>query len=160
MIDAKNSVLFYFFTSHGFFLRLLQCLVPTSYSSVFTLLPHEHSSRLVLTFPSVSYWLLLSSWRVFLMPVLHVLRLSVCATVSPPSRHVLLGDSSLFIAFFWFVSLLASSCISTFFSHFCQWLIYTHLRLPISITSAFPRIGIFNFSSLLLTSYYTWNLWT
>jgi hypothetical protein len=62
---------FFIFTSHGLFLLLLQCLVPPSYSSVFTLLPHEHSSRLVLTFPSVSYWLLLSSWRVFLMPVLH-----------------------------------------------------------------------------------------
>jgi hypothetical protein len=46
---------FFIFTSHGLFLLLLQCLVPPSYSSVFTLLPHEHSSRLVLTFPSVSY---------------------------------------------------------------------------------------------------------
>jgi hypothetical protein len=53
-MDAKNSVLFYF-TSHGFFLLLLQCLGPPSYSSVFTLLPHEHSFCLVLTFPSVSY---------------------------------------------------------------------------------------------------------
>ncbi|KAH9537373.1 hypothetical protein CY35_16G049600 [Sphagnum magellanicum] len=29
-MDAKNSVLFYF-TSHGFFLLLLQCLGPPSY---------------------------------------------------------------------------------------------------------------------------------
>jgi hypothetical protein len=66
-IDGKNSVLFYFHQPWVF-----PSPSPVSYSSVFTLLPHEHSSCLVLTFPSVSYWLLLSSWRVFLMPVLHV----------------------------------------------------------------------------------------
>ncbi len=70
-IDAKNSVLFYFHQPWVFpSPSPVSC--PTFLQFSIHLLPHEHSSRLVLTFPSVSYWLLLSSWRVFLMPVLHV----------------------------------------------------------------------------------------